>query len=335
MPIDSQLIEDLARSIGFSDCGIARAERLGEEEYPLDEWLGAGCQADMHYLERNAEMRRDPQLLVEGAQTVISLVLAYKPDSQMQAPAKIAQYAYGEDYHTLLKRMMFSLMAAIKEHCPDFEGRPFVDTAPISDRHWAVRAGLGWIGRNTLFIHPRYGSYCFLGEIVTTADIDDENQNQNEDQNENQNENENGGSRSSLSAFRSPLSAFRFPLSCCADCRLCVEACPNHAITTSTVGVPMLDARRCTSYNTIENRADTLPEGLDTKGYAFGCDICQSVCPYNRQAPAVWHLDEQRRAELESLADADEATFHRLTKNSAMNRISYRQWQRNKDFLNR
>ena len=301
--INSALIKHLAAAEGFSDCGIARAERLGEEEYPLDEWLDAGCQADMHYMERNAEMRRDPRLLVEGAQTVISLVLAYKPDSQMQAPAKIAQYAYGEDYHTRLKRMMFSLMVAIKKHCPDFEGRPFVDTAPISDRHWAVRAGLGWIGRNTLFVHPRYGSYCFLGEIVTSAVADNYDKIYSADQ--------------------------------CGECNRCVQACPNNAIKTSSFGTAMLDARRCTSYNTIENRADTLPESLDTKGYVFGCDICQSVCPYNRQAPAVWHLDEQRRAELESLADADEATFRRLTKNSAMNRISYRQWQRNKDFLNR
>ena len=297
--INSALIKHLAAAEGFSDCGIARAERLGEEEYPLDEWLNAGCQADMHYMERNAEMRRDPRLLVEGAQTVISLVLAYKPDSQMQAPAKIAQYAYDEDYHTRLKRMMFSLMAAIKEKYPDFEGRPFVDTAPISDHHWAVRAGLGWIGRNTLFVHSRYGSYCFLGEIVTSAVADNYDKIYSADQ--------------------------------CGECNRCVQACPNNAIKTSSFGTAMVDARRCTSYNTIENRADTLPEGLDTKGYAFGCDICQSVCPYNRQAPAVWHLDEQRRAELESLADADEATFRRLTKNSAMNRISYRQWQRNID----
>lgn len=297
--INSALIKHLAAAEGFSDCGIARAERVGEEEYPLYEWLEAGCQADMHYMERNAELRRDPRLLVEGAQTVISLVLAYKPDSQMQAPAKIAQYAYGEDYHTRLKRMMFSLMAAIKEKYPDFEGRPFVDTAPISDRHWAVRAGLGWIGRNTLFVHPRYGSYCFLGEIVTSAVADNYDK--------------------------------MYSVSQCGECNRCVQACPNNAIKTSSFGTAMVDARRCTSYNTIENRADTLPEGLDTKGYAFGCDICQSVCPYNRQAPAAWHLDEQRRAELESLADADEATFRRLTKNSAMNRIKYAQWQRNID----
>lgn len=238
--INSALIKQLAAAEGFSDCGIARAERLGEEEYPLDEWLGAGCQADMHYMERNAEMRRDPRLLVDGAQTVISLVLAYKPDSQMDGSCRISQYAYGEDYHTRLKRMMFSLMAAIKERCPDFDGRPFVDTAPISDRHWAVRAGLGWIGRNTLFVHPRYGSYCFLGEIVTSAVADNYDK--------------------------------MYSINQCGECNRCVQACPNNAIVTSRFGAAMVDARRCTSYNTIENRAETLPDELDTRGYAFGCD---------------------------------------------------------------
>lgn len=299
MPIDSQYIKDLARSIGFSDCGIARAERLGKEEYPLDEWLEAGCQADMHYMERNAEMRRDPRLLVDGAQTVISLVLAYKPDSQMQASAKIAQYAYGEDYHTRLKRMMFSLMAAIKEKYPNFEGRPFVDTAPISDRHWAVRAGLGWIGRNTLFVHPRYGSYCFLGEIVTSAVADNYDK--------------------------------MYSVSQCGECNRCVQACPNNAIVTSRFGAAMVDARRCTSYNTIENRAETLPDELDTRGYVFGCDICQSVCPFNIQAPASFHLDNERQRQLEDLADADEERFRTFSKRSALSRIKYTQWQRNID----
>lgn len=299
MPIDSQYIKDLARSIGFSDCGIARAERLGEEEYPLDEWLEAGCQADMHYMERNAEMRRDPRLLVDGAQTVISLVLAYKPDSQMDGSCRISQYAYGEDYHTRLKRMMFSLMAAIKEKYPNFEGRPFVDTAPISDRHWAVRAGLGWIGRNTLFIHPRYGSYCFLGEIVTSAVADNYDK--------------------------------MYSINQCGECNRCVQACPNNAIVTSKFGAAMVDARRCTSYNTIENRAETLPDELDTRGYAFGCDICQSVCPFNIQAPASFHLDNERQRQLEELVDADKEKFRTFTKNSALSRIKYTQWQRNID----
>lgn len=287
----------MAAAAGFSDCGIAEATALTEAEYPLEEWLKAGYQADMHYMERNVAMRRDPRLLFEGARSVISLVVAYKPDTLLHTLPRIAQYAYGEDYHSRLKRMMYALEASIREQYPDFEGRPFVDTAPISDRHWAVRAGLGWIGRNTLFIHPRFGSLCFLGEIVTTAVAD---------------------------VYDEPSCENR-----CDECRKCVDACPNGAITTSSRGVPMLDARRCTSYNTIENRADELPENLHTKGYAFGCDICQAVCPFNQEAPASWHLDDERRAALQSLPSADEATFRSFSKHSAISRIKYDTWQRN------
>ena len=248
MLIDSQYLKALAAAIGFSDCGIARAESLTDEEYPLGEWLALGYQADMHYMERNAQMRRDPRLLVEGAQSVISLVLPYKPDRQIESSARIAQYAYGEDYHERLKRMMFSLIARLKERYPDFDARPFVDTAPISDRHWAVRAGLGWIGRNTLFIHPHFGSFCFLGEIVTTAQVD----------------------RYDEPSFSDP----------CGDCRLCVDACPNHAIAPD--GPPMIDVSRCTAYYTTHH-SRPIPPGHITAGYTQGCDLCQLACPHNNK----------------------------------------------------
>lgn len=287
----------MALAVGFSDCGIAKADTLSQEEYPLEEWLHSGYYADMQYMESNVAIRRDPRLLYDGARSVISLVVAYKPDRQMEGTPRISQYAYGEDYHELLKRMMYQLIASIHEKYPDFDARPFVDTAPISERHWAVRAGLGWIGRNTLFIHPLFGSYCYLGEIVTTAEA---------------------------VCYDKPYHGQG-----CEGCRLCVNVCPNSAITVSKIGVPMLDARRCTSYNTIENRDETLPADLNTHGYAFGCDICQSVCPFNRQAPAAYHLDEERKAQLESLSSADESTFRRFSKHSALNRIKYPQWQRN------
>lgn len=291
------LIKQLATEVGFSDCGVAAADALAEGEYPIEEWLRRGFHADMGYMERNVEMRKDPRILVEGAKSVISLVVAYKPDRQIDSPTKIAQYAYGEDYHERLKRMMYQLIAKIKENYTDFEGRPFVDTAPISDRHWAVRAGLGWIGRDTLFVHPRFGSFCYIGEVVTASAAD---------------------------RYDEPYHGEG-----CGDCRLCVDACPNHAITVSESEAPMLDARRCTSYNTIENRADVLPDTLRTQGYVYGCDICQSVCPYNRQAPASFHLDDERKAQLESLVDADEAAFRHFSKHSAISRIKYKQWRRN------
>lgn len=311
--INYSLIKSLATETGFSDCSIAKADRLTEEEYPLDTWLAEGFNADMAYMERNSEMRRDPRLLVEGARSVISLVLAYKPDRRMDGSYKIAQYAYGEDYHERLKRMMFQLIAAIKEHHPDFEARPFVDTAPISDRHWAVRAGLGWIGKNSLFIHPQFGSYCFLGEIVTTAEIDYYSMSQ--------------------------------PHYCgcettpCFDCHLCVDACPNHAIVSverraenrerRAEVVYLVDASRCSSYNTIENRAETLPNELNTAGYIFGCDICQLACPYNKDVPPSYLLTDERKQELEALASADEQTFRKWAKHSAINRIKHPQLLRN------
>ena len=306
--ISYPLIKSLASDVGFSDCGIARADRLTEEEYPLDTWLAEGYNADMAYMERNREMRRDPRLLVEGARSVISLVLAYKPDRRTEGPYKIAQYAYGEDYHERLKRMMYQLIAAIKEHYPDFEARPFVDTAPISDRHWAVRAGLGWIGKSNLFIHPRLGSFCFLGEIVTTAEVD---------------------------RYDTPLDTSDI----CANCTLCIDACPNHAIIAKEIRNPIhyslftihyfIDARRCTSYNTIENRAETLPEELNTRGYIFGCDICQLVCPFNKDVPPSYLLTDDRKQQLEDLATTDEQTFRKWVKHSAINRIKHSQLLRN------
>lgn len=321
-----QFVKEAATNVGFSDCGIARADRLSEEEYPLDEWLAEGYNADMEYMGRNAEMRRDPRLLVDGARSVISLVLAYKPDRMMEGVLKIAQYAYGEDYHERLKRMMYQLIAAIKVRYPDFEGRPFVDTAPISDRHWAVRAGLGWIGKNTLFIHPRYGSFCFLGEIVTSAPFDHYSNNRN----------------SKLSKLSNNPSTVQGDLqSPCADCSLCVDACPNHAIITKPTQpttfnsqlstLNLIDSRRCTSYNTIENRNDNLPADLNTRGYIFGCDICQLVCPYNKDVSPAFSLSDERKQQLEALASADEECFNKFRKHSPLSRIKHNQLLRNID----
>ena len=387
--LNSFTIKSLAKEIGFSDCGIARADRLTEEEYPLDAWLAEGYNADMEYMGRNAEMRRDPRLLVEGARSVISLVLAYKPDRQMEGRYKIAQYAYGEDYHERLKRMSYQLIAKIREHYPDFEGRPFVDTAPISDRHWAVRAGLGWIGKNTLFIHPIFGSYCFLAEIVTPADFDQYSNSKllnsklsklskledigNSKLSKLSKLEDVGNSKlSKLSKLEDVENSKLSKLSKledignsklsklskledignsklsklskleeievienssvqgdlqspCSNCNLCVDACPNHAIVpieqseleviedieTNTQAfnqsrpnrrrTTVVQAFKCTSYNTIENRADTLPAELNTRGYIFGCDICQLVCPYNRDVPPAFHLTDERKKELESI----------------------------------
>ena len=170
--LNSSSVKEAAAAVGFDACGIAAAAPLTEEEWGYDEWLRNGYQADMAFMEQHRDMRRDPSLLVPGAQSVIVVLLGYKPSQHMQGDARIAQYAYGEDYHERIKRMLYQLIAAIRQQCPDFEAKPCVDTVPISDKQWARRAGLGWIGRNTLLVNPSLGSYCNIGELVTPSPAD-------------------------------------------------------------------------------------------------------------------------------------------------------------------
>ena len=336
--LSSSFVKEAAIRVGFDACGIAVASPLTEEEWGYEEWLRLGYQADMAYMEQHRDKRSDPTLLVPGARSVIVLLSGYKPSQTMQgrvSGARIAQYAYGEDYHERIKRMLYELIAAIRQRYPDFEAKPCVDTVPISDKQWARRAGLGWIGRNTLLVNPVLGSYCNIGELVTPSPAD---------------------------SYDTPIE------NRCGDCRACVAACPNHALSESradsyalpsksmvtTEGsnkalthssinelthssinelthsiIPLLDANRCASYHTVENRAETLPPDIRLSGYAFGCDICQLVCPYNQTAEVRYTLTDERKAQLEALADADPTAFKRLTKHTALSRIHHSQWQRN------
>jgi epoxyqueuosine reductase len=328
--LSSSFVKEAAIRVGFDACGIAVASPLTEEEWGYEEWLRRGYQADMAYMEQHRDKRSDPTLLVPGARSVIVLLSGYKPSQTMQdrvSGARIAQYAYGEDYHERIKRMLYELIAAIRQRYPDFEAKPCVDTVPISDKQWARRAGLGWIGRNTLLVNPVLGSYCNIGELVTPSPAD---------------------------SYDTPIE------NRCGDCRACVDACPNHALSESRANsfampsqsmvtaedsnkaltnsqinelthssIPLLDANRCASYHTVENRAETLPSDIRLSGYAFGCDICQLVCPYNQTAEVRYTLTDERKAQLEALADADPTAFKRLTKHTALSRIRHSQWQRN------
>lgn len=336
--LSSSFVKEAAIRVGFDACGIAVATPLTEEEWGYEEWLRRGYQADMAYMEQHRDKRSDPTLLVSGARSVIVLLSGYKPSQTMQGSmsgAHIAQYAYGEDYHERIKRMLFQLIATIRQRYPDFEAKPCVDTVPISDKQWARRAGLGWIGRNTLLVNPVLGSYCNIGELVTPSPSD---------------------------CYDTPIE------NRCGDCRACVDACPNHALSESRANefalpsqsmvttegsnkaltnshinelthssinelthssIPLLDANRCASYHTVENRAETLPPDIRLSGYAFGCDICQLVCPYNQTAEVRYTLTDERKAQLEALAGADPNAFKRLTKHTALSRIRHSQWQRN------
>lgn len=288
--------------MGFDACGIAEATVLTDDELHLRPWLEEGCHAEMGYMAEHVDMRYDPRLLLTGARSVISVLLGYKPSQRMEGKAKIAQYAYGQDYHERVKEMLYRLIATIREAYPDFEAKPCVDTVPISDRAWAVRAGLGWRGRNTLLVNPKLGSYCYVGELVTTAEVDEYDR-----------QIEDG----------------------CGECHRCVEACPNGCLVPLKNGGYWNDARRCASYHTIENRAETLPDDVRLSDYAFGCDCCQLVCPYNVRAEVRFQLDDDNKKRLESLAESDEATFLKAIRHTALNRIKFRQWSRNISFQGR
>lgn len=247
--LNSDHVKRLALEVGFDACGIARADRLSDDEYPLRQWLARGWNAGMGYMERNVDMRLDPRLLVPGAQSVICLVSAYPPPtlplSKGESPeALTAAFALSRDYHRDLKAMLFALRDRL-----GIEAKPCCDTVPISDKHWAARAGLGVIGRHTLLITPRWGTWVNLAELVTTEPCDH---------------------------YDTPLKIQTPPS--CEGCNRCVAACPNRALAPD--GPPMLDARRCTSYYTTP-RPRPLPPGLDTRGYTYGCDLCQLACPHN------------------------------------------------------
>ncbi|MBQ3580590.1 MAG: tRNA epoxyqueuosine(34) reductase QueG [Bacteroidales bacterium] len=293
--VSSQFIKECAIAVGFHACGIAEASALPDFDATLQSWLSHGYNADMQYMQRNADKRGDPRLLYAGAKSVISVLVSYKPIQTVEGPFKIARYAYSVDYHLRLKQMLFELIAEIKKRYPDFSGRPFVDTAPISDKRWASAAGLGWIGRNTLLVSLQYGSFCNIGEIVTDSPVD---------------------------KYDSPVE------NRCKGCEICVRSCPNQALHCVD-GRYMLDATRCTAYNTIENRDERLPEGLHTGGYVFGCDICQEVCPHNKKAPATVEVEKEKLEKIQRLFDATEEEFDAITKETPLSRINYRQWLRN------
>ena len=308
MKIAAEEIKSAARKVGFDACGIAPAAAVPLFASQLDRWIGDGCHGAMHYMEQYRAMRADPRQLLPGARSVVSLLLGYKPSQTMKGPAKIAMYAYGEDYHRRIKRMLYQLIAELQHSHPDFSAKPCVDTVPISDKLWAWQAGLGWIGKNTLLVNPQLGSLCNIAELVTDAEVD---------------------------AYDSPMD------SRCGDCSRCVDACPNHALVVDSGAVPSTDSKddgmprshlvapRCTSYNTVENRDAQIPEGQQGGGYAFGCDICQLVCPYNREAAARVEVSAEQLQSLQSLADADEPSFRRQTRPMALSRINFAQWQRN------
>lgn len=238
-----------AKRLGFSFVGVSRAAFLEEEAPWLERWLREGRHGTMSYMERNFDKRLDPRLLVEGARTVVSLLMNYFPATEQpegHLPI-ISRYAYGKDYHVVIKDKLKELIAFIRSEIGEVTGRAFTDSAPVLDKAWAAKSGLGWIGKNGNLIHPKAGSWFFIAELITDLDLEPD---------------------SAISDY-------------CGTCTACIDACPTAAIIQPKV----VDGSRCISYFTIELK-EAIPASVrdDFQGRAFGCDICQEVCPWNRFA---------------------------------------------------
>ena len=302
MKSNRDIVKEIALDLGFSYCGISKADFLAEEVDHLETWLKRGYQGKMSYLERHFDKRLDPRKLVAGAQSVISLLYNYAPqkDETDQTPYKIARYAYGKDYHFVIKDKLAEFMNRMKAGIGKIEGRAFVDSAPVHERAWASKSGLGWVGKNTLLINKDSGSYFFLAELIIDLKLEAD----------------------------GPIKDY------CGTCTRCIDACPTDAISEPYV----VDGSRCISYLTIELK-DEIPKEFSDKmeGWAFGCDICQQVCPWNRFstphnepqfAPQGW--EELSKTAWEEMT---EVVFGNVFKKSPINRTKFKGLQRNISFI--
>ena len=298
----TQLIKAEAKRLGFFACGISKARFLEEEAGYLETWLKNHFNGEMSYMENHFDKRLNPKLLVPGAKSVISLVFNYYPKEQQKnkgAPI-ISKYAYGEDYHFVLKDKMRELMQFIQTEIGEVEGRVFTDSAPVSDKKWAELSGIAWRGKHSNML-TKQGSFFFIGELIVDLALD----------------------------YDTPIN------SRCGTCTRCIDACPTQAITEPYV----VDARKCISYLTIEFK-NTLPEDLKDKfqNRVFGCDICQDVCPYNSKP--VFHSEERFLPHPDLLSmtkdewfDINADDFGKIFKKSAVKRTKFKGLQRNLNFI--
>jgi epoxyqueuosine reductase len=300
----SNLIKTEAKNLGFLFCGITKAEFLEEEAPRLENWLKQGFQGEMSYMENHFDKRLDPRLLVDGAKSVISLGFNYfNPQKQHDQNApKISSYAFGQDYHEVIKKKLFLLLDFIRSTIGEVGGRAFIDSAPVLDRAWAKKAGMGWIGKNGNLISKQKGSFFFLAELIVDLE---------------------------LAYDVEPTKDH------CGTCTRCLDACPTEAIVAPSV----VDGSRCISYLTIELKNE-IPQEFKgkTDNWMFGCDICQNVCPWNRfsvlhNEPAFQPPPELLEMSKRDWEEITEDTFKKVFKNSAVKRTKFAGLKRNIEFL--
>ena len=317
----TSLIKKTAKELGFDHCGISKAEFLEEEAPHLEKWLNKNMHGEMKYMENYFDKRLDPRLLVDRAKSVVSLLLNYYPaqglrqaqpdndfstssravENRNNSVPKISKYAYGTDYHFVIKEKCKTFLEILKKEIGDINGRCFVDSAPVMDKAWAQKSGLGWMGKNTNIITKESGSFYFIAELIIDVDLD----------------------------YDSPIKDY------CGTCTKCIDACPTQAIVDSHI----VDGSKCISYLTIELK-ENIPNDFKGKmdNWAFGCDVCQDVCPWNRfSKPHSEPLFNNTTGLLDwsekQWQEITEETFNKVFKKSAVKRTGFKGLKRNLEFI--
>ncbi len=304
MSYNTRLVREAVRELGFDFCGIARARRLDDDARRLEDWLNQGFHGSMHYMENHFDLRIDPTKLVPGAKSVITLLKNYYPEQQQQKDTPgIAKYAYGNDYHDVIRAQLRQLLEKLSAEIGEIQGRGFVDSAPVLERSWAQQSGLGWIGRNGNLITRSSGSFFFIATLITDLELD----------------------------YDDPIAK-----DYCGSCRRCIDACPTQAILPNKV----VDGSKCISYFTIELKAELIPE--EQKGqfnnWMFGCDTCQDVCPWNRfskphHEPAFSPIPEILNLSTRDWENLTEQQFREVFRHSPLKRSKYNGIRRNLRFI--
>lgn len=298
----TQLIKAKAISLGFMSCGVSKAEFLEDEAPRFEKWLQQGMHGEMKYMENHFDKRLNPTLLVEGSKSVVSLLFNYYPENKQREDSfNISKYAYGQDYHFVVKNKLKQLLAFIQEEIGEVHGRAFVDSAPVLDKAWAKRSGLGWIGKHSNLLTKQVGSFYFIAELIIDLDL----------------------------AYDTPVTDH------CGSCTACIDACPTQAIVEPYV----VDGSKCISYFTIELK-ESIPSDFKNTfdDWAFGCDVCQDVCPWNKFSKAhkepLFQPDERLlNYSKKEWQEITQEVFQEIFKKSAVKRTKYEGFKRNVAFL--